>query len=99
MKSLVIGVKRVKGIAKATGNAFDVTRALIATPIVPSDGDKLQVSGYGLELMEVPMDETALGQFRAVKFPTVLELVTDHRPFRGKLELTITGIAAEKVAA
>lgn len=100
MKALVFGVKRIKGTARASGNAFDMTRVIIGSPIVPQDGEKMTVQGFGYEVTEVPMEETALAQFRGIKFPAVLELVTDSRPYRGKLELLVTGLlVADKAAA
>lgn len=102
MKALVLGVKRIKGTARSTGNAFDMTRVIIGTPIVPQDSEKMTVQGYGYEVNEVPMEETALAQFRTLKFPSIVELATDSRPYRGKLELIVTGVqvpVADKVAA
>lgn len=99
MKALVIGVKRVAGIAKATGNPFDMTRVVIGSPVAPVNNDRMTVEGFGYEVNEIPMDVTAMGAFRSLRFPCVVDLETDSRPYRGKLELIVTGVKAEKAAA
>jgi hypothetical protein len=98
MKLNVLGVKRIEGNAKATGNPFDMCRLFAAVPIEIATG-KVNVSGFGFELAEISLDPAALDQFRGVKFPAVLDCTSDSRPFRGKLETVITGFLAAAVKA
>jgi hypothetical protein len=100
MKAFVIGVKRVAGTSKKTGNDFDMSRVLVGTPIQPVRNDRMTVEGFGYEVNEIPCTDEALGQFRGVKLPGVVDLVSDTRAFRGKLEVIISGVnAVEKAAA
>lgn len=100
MKAFVIGVKRIAGTARSTGNPFDMTRVLVGSPIQPVQNDKMTVQGFGLEVNEIPMAPEALAQFRTVSLPATVELETDSRAYRGKLEMIVTGVrVAQKVAA
>lgn len=94
MKMTVSGVQRIAGTAKATGAAFDMCQLLALVPIETSNGGKVQVNGAGLRAMELPLDPAALPQFMSLKFPCTIELLTEPRPQRGKLETVVTGIAA-----
>lgn len=95
MKLTVLGVKRIEGNAKTTGNPFDMCRLFAMVPIeVTGAGSKVTVHGFGFELAEVNLDPDALPKFKDVRFPAQLELLTDSRPFRGKLETVVTGFAA-----
>lgn len=95
MKLNVCGVKRVQGTSKESGNPFDMPRLFALVPVEAGGGAKFQVTGYGFELAEINLDPACLPQFAAIKFPAVLELVMDSRPFRGKLEMFVTGVAVD----
>lgn len=91
MKITVLGVKTVSGTAKESGNPFNICRLLAMSPIENGGGKNVNVTGYGFELAEIELDPTAFPAFRDVKFPAQLELETDVRPFRGKLETLVVG--------
>ena len=99
MKLTVVGVKNLKGKAKATGNPFEMCRLFALVPIEIASNDKIVVEGFGFELAEINLDPAALDGFKAVKFPATLDLSTDSRPYRGKLETVVTGIAAANLRA
>lgn len=99
MKLTVLGVKRIQGLAKASGNPFDMCRLMAMVPIDVTSGEKLTVTGHGFELAELELDPAAMGQFAGLKFPTTLDLSTDSRPFRGKFETVVTGFLAPAVKA
>lgn len=91
MKTLLAGVKRVAGNAKAPPhNPFDICNVLALTPITVANG-KFQVNGAGFEIMEIPLDASALPAFMKLTFPVQVELVLDHRPRFGKVEMICTG--------
>ena len=91
MKLQVLGVKRVMGTSKA-GAAFDICSVIATVPVDVVSNEKITVQGFGYEVAEMPLDPSVLSQFSAVKFPASLELVTDTRLYRGKLETFVTGI-------
>lgn len=95
MKLNVIGVKRIKGTSSKTGNEFDMCRLFALVPIQPSVGAaKTLIQGHGFELAEMELDPAALVQFAKIDFPATLDLITDTRPYMGKLESYVTGFNA-----
>lgn len=92
MQATVVGVKRVKGIAKNSGNPFDMSRLLLLSPIESVAQEKFQVAGAGFEVSEVPLDVSALPLFMGVAYPAKLDLIVEPRPFRGGFETVVTGI-------
>lgn len=91
MKFNVIGVKRIEGVAKATGNAFDMCRVYCLVPIEQSQG-KTKVTGYGAELAELELLPEALPLFAKVQFPSELELKVDQRFVFGEFRSVVVGI-------
>lgn len=97
MKMTVSGVQRIAGTAK-TGSLFDMCQLLALVPIDVSNGGKVQVNGAGLKEMPLPLDAAAMPQFMNLKYPCVVELVTEPRPQRGKLETVVVGIVQQPKA-
>lgn len=95
MKLNVLGVKRISGNSAKTGNDFDMCNVFGIVPLQIGGGKSVKVEGYGYEVAELPLDPAALPLFASVKFPAVLELETDSRPYMGKLETFVTGIAGD----
>jgi hypothetical protein len=92
MKAYVVGVKRVAGIGKESGQAFEMCRVLVGTPIESVSNEKFSVQGFGLEVNEIPMEPSALPQFKGLTFPAVMELQTDFKPYKNKLEVFVVGV-------
>lgn len=99
MKTTVIGVKRVKGIGKESGNPYDMCRAICLSPIEPMSGEKMSIQGFGYEVAEVNLDPEALPAFGNLKFPCHLNLEVEPRPYRGKLEVFVVGFEQISAAA
>lgn len=91
MKLQVLGVKRIHGTSSKTGNDFDMCNLFGIVPVQTGSGKSTKVEGYGFETAELPLDPLALHQFANLKFPCTLELITDSRPYMGKLETFVTG--------
>ena len=91
MKVTLIGVKRMKGIGKDSGNPYDITRAICLAPIENMSGEKMTITGFGFEVAEVSLDPEALPAFGALKFPCQVKLEMEPRPYRGKLEMFVVG--------
>lgn len=92
MKLNVLGVKRISGQSSKTGNDFDMCNVFGIVPLQTGGGKSVKVEGYGYEVAELPLDPAALALFASVKFPQILDLETDSRPYMGKLETFVTGI-------
>lgn len=86
MKATVIGVKRVAGKSKNSGNQFDMPRALLLSPIRPMVKAELVIEGYGYEINEIAIDWDLAQRFSQCRFPAQLDLETDVQPVMGKFE-------------
>ncbi len=93
MKFNVIGAKRIEGVAKVSGNPFDMCRVYCVVPIEQSAG-KTKVSGFGSELAELELSPDALPQFAGLKFPCELELKVDQRFVFGEFRSVVVGVDA-----
>jgi hypothetical protein len=93
MKAMMIGVVRRRGKAKESGNDYDMCNATLLTPVEPMNNGKMVVEGAGFDTMEMPVEPSALANFLTLKFPASVELVTEARPRRGKVETVIVGLA------
>ncbi len=91
MKMTVIGVKRVKGDKSKAGNPFDILSVFVLVPVENVSNDKVQITGAGSEMAEVPLDENALSKFLELKYPCQLDLDMDSRPRFGKFESVCVG--------
>lgn len=98
MKILVAGVQRIAGIAKASGQPFDMCNLLALTPVESVSG-KTIINGAGFKQMEIALDPAALPVFMNQKYPCVLDLETEPRPRMGKFETTVVGLMPAKAAA
>lgn len=91
MKMNVLGVKRVKGIAKASGADFDMHMVVVRVPIEKrqaTEKSKLMVDGAGFETAEIDLAPESLPAFLALegRYPLDLDLSMDQRFHMGQLK-------------
>jgi len=91
MKIQVLGVKRMHGTAKESGNQFDMASLYAVLPIEQLSGAKFSVEGFGYEVGEMPLEPSAIKQFENFKFPCALELTLDAVLYKGKISQVVTG--------
>lgn len=99
MKVNVLGVKRIQGKAKETGNPYDICTLLAVLPIQTGPAGPATISGYGYEIGEMTLDPEALPQFSNHKFPAMLELTIEPVLYRGKIEQLVVGTTTQPVIA
>lgn len=97
MQFQVIGVKRIEGNAKATGNPFDMCRLYALVPIEQGSG-KVKVTGYGLEVGEMELDPACLEAFSKIQLPAKLELKTDQAFRMGEFRSVVIGFEPIKAS-
>jgi hypothetical protein len=93
MKFHLVGVKRIVGVAKASGAPFDMCRAYCLVPIEKAQG-KTSVTGYGFELAELELDAAALPQFAAFSLPADVELDVEQKFLFGEFRSIVVGVSA-----
>lgn len=94
-KMMVVGVKRIQGVAKESKNPFDMCRLYCLVPIDAGAG-KVQVSGHGFEVGEMQLEPEAMAQFSALRFPTQVELRIEQRFVFGEFRSVVVGLEGEK---
>lgn len=96
MRVMVFGVLSMKGKAKKTGNDYSIQRALVGSPIGAKVTAEYNRIGYGYEVTEVEVEESAIPQFAGHNYPLVLDLQTEMRPIGGKFVPVVIGVTPVK---
>lgn len=91
MRVHAIGVKRMSGIGKESGRAFDFSQLEILRPLEVVASEKFTLQGYGYETTKLDLANDALPKFVDVRFPAVLDLVVSTEPGRQGLRSVVTG--------
>ena len=91
MKTQVLGVKRMHGIGKDSGNEYDMASLFVIVPIEPVNKETLKIEGYGYETGELQVEPKALKQFEGFKYPCALELTLEPILYKGKISQIVTG--------
>jgi hypothetical protein len=101
MKLFCAGVKRGHGIGKESKNAYDMINMLTLAPIQTGKMGGMTVEGFGFEQIEMPIQSPSVVALCAnIKFPCVLDVQTELRPYQGEYKTTIVGLVeVEKKAA
>ncbi len=91
MQVTCIGVFRMTGTGKETGNPYDFAQLLYLKPIEPVARDKMSLRGFGFEVAKADLANDALEKFGHLAFPVRIELETDTIPARNGFRTIITG--------
>jgi len=92
MKLTVVGIQRITGKAKATGNPFDMCNVMALEPVENFSKDTLTIQGHGFKVQEYSCDHSLLNELAGMKFPTSLDVTFDHKPRGGRVEAVISGL-------
>lgn len=93
MKLFCSGTKRQHGVGKESGNPYDMYNMLTLVPVETTKMGSMSVEGSGFQILDLRIEnETVFRQFSAIKFPCVLEVDVEPRPFMGKYVTTIVGL-------
>lgn len=100
MKILVSGVERIVGTSK-TGSPFDMCNLHVLVPVENMAGGKVTIQGHGYKNMDIACDASVLPMFVGMfqRGPVVLDVITEARPNRGKMETCVVGVTAIPKAA
>lgn len=91
MKTQVLGVKRMSGIGRDSGNEYDMASLFVIVPIENVNRDNLKIVGYGYETGELQIQPEAIKQFENFKYPCPLELTLEPILYKGKISQIVTG--------
>lgn len=100
MRVHAVGVYKMSGLAKQTGNPFEFAQLVVLVPVEIAASAKFNKEGFGLEAQTVDIDSKLLNKFSGVPFPCDIELTTDQVVGRKGIETVITGfklLASQKI--
>lgn len=100
MKIFAAGVKRQHGVGKESGNPYDMFNMLTLVPVEAGKMGGMSVEGTGFQILDLRIaDEATFRLFYGIKFPCIVEIELEPRPFMGKYVTTIVGIVPAVKAA
>ncbi|HYV61878.1 MAG TPA: hypothetical protein VE958_04360 [Bryobacteraceae bacterium] len=88
----VIGIKRMHGVGKATGNKYDFAELFVMVGIDQVSGEKFSIEGYGSEVASMECDPSVVSQFSGIDYPAELDLKTDQKLVRGEFKTVCVGL-------
>ena len=106
MKVLAINVSRNTGISTKkdpNGRHYDMASLQVLTPFENGsggkpDGSKWARSGYGRQVTEFPCRSDCIDQFKDVRFPANIEVVTDTDIVFVRMTTVVTGLSVAPAA-
>lgn len=98
MEVMAIGVFRMSGKSKESGNPYDFSQLLYLKPIEPVARETMQLRGFGYEVSKADLANDSLEKFGHVAFPARIELLTDTIPGRNGFRTIITGFRPVQAA-
>lgn len=99
MQVMAIGVFRMTGKSKDTGNPYDFAQLLYLKPIEPVARESMTLRGFGYEVAKCDLANEALEKFNQVPFPVRIDIETDTVPARNGFRTIVTGFKAVPKAA
>lgn len=91
MDVMVIGVVRMSGKSKETGNPYDFTTLHYLKPVDPVGKESFQLRGYGYEVSKAEVINDAFERFSQLVYPCRVELIVDTVPGRNGFRLMVIG--------
>ena len=95
MRVKAIGVMRMKGIGKESGNPYDFAQLMYLRPIEVFTKEKLSITGIGYEVAKLDMQIEAMHLFNDIKFPADLDVSLDQIPDRRGVKSVVSGFAGQ----
>ena len=92
MKVMVLGVQRMSGVSKKTGNDYDMTIVYAAKEAENVSREGMQRRGAGYQPVELRADSVALEALQEHKFPSLIDLENDSRISGRGMEMVVTGV-------
>lgn len=91
MRALVLNVKQSKGVSKKDGSPYEMHVITISLPFKEFSSSTFQMTGYGHDIAELPLDPAAFLKFSELKEPRVLDLQTESAIMFGDLKQVVVG--------
>ncbi len=100
MRVSALGVYRMKGKSKSSGNDYDMAKLIMTKPFEHFANANMVRSGFGLTTAELDMEPEAVNRCSTIHFPCEVDLEIGVRVSDfGRLESIITGVRPVSVKA
>lgn len=97
MQAIAIGLSKMAGTSKGTGNQYEMHRLTIIIPNKNVSSAKFNKFGLGFEPMDLPVAESAFAKLGSITYPCRIDLTMDHEPRAGKVEAVVAGFTGQPV--
>jgi len=97
MQAIAIGLSKMAGTSKGTGNQYEMHRLTIIIANKNVSSAKFNKVGLGYEPMDLPVAEVAFPKLQSLIFPCRIDLTMDHEPRGGKVEAVVAGFTGTPV--
>lgn len=98
MRVKALGVYRMTGISKKSGNSYDMAKLVIQVPCEIVATQTMKRIGHGFSAKELDLEVDALDKFAQFQFPCELDVEVGSRVSSFGLEAIITGATRPVVA-
>lgn len=99
MRVHALGVYRMNGTSKKSGNAYDMAKLVIQVPVEVVANQNMKRIGYGYDSKELDLEAESINKFAQFQFPCDLDLEIGSRVSAFGLEAIVTGAKAALKAA
>lgn len=97
MRVKAIGVMRMKGIGKQSGQPYDFAQLMYLRPVEVFTKDNLSITGIGYEVSKLDLQIEAMHKFNDIKFPADLDITLEQIPDRRGIRSVVSGFTAQQV--
>ncbi len=97
MQAIAIGLFKLNGTSKGTGNQYEMFRLSILTHSKNVSSAKFNKFALGLESMDLPVAESAFAKLGSITYPCHIDLKMDHEARSGKVEAVVAGFTGQPV--
>lgn len=94
MRALVLNAKKTHGVKKSNGSPYEMYVVTISLPLKEFSSSTYNITGYGHDVAELPLDPEAFVKFAELKEPRVLDLQLESAIMFGDLKQVVVGFSA-----
>lgn len=93
MRALVLNAKKSYGVKKSDGTPYEMYIVTISLPLKEFSSSTYNMTGYGHDIAELPLDPQAFIKFAELKEPRVLDLQLESAIMFGDLKQVVVGFS------
>lgn len=95
MQAIAIGLSKLNGKAKSTGNPFEMHKLTILVASENVSSAAFNKFSLGYEAMDLDVDLAAFPKFAQLTYPCSMNIEIDQLPRGGKLQAMVVGFTGQ----